>query len=109
MARRSTGIGNDLDIKRVAERLRGMRQERDREAGSEWAKDWATLEELQEIADLRSEAWSSVRFDHEHSAHEFFANRGERPCLDANDEGSLAFINGAGAVYDAVTPYLAEE
>jgi hypothetical protein len=118
--RRQAAVDARADLVSVAERLLRTRADPDRrdfaegfDLGARWARDHATLAELENLVEMVRAGAATVLLDEEHSLPVFltghfweadpapasFTRLGER----AFDRGILA---GAAEVYDAVQPYI---
>jgi len=109
------------DIEKVAERLKGTRQqqeERERASGFNlgvrWAKQWATLDELRDLAELNRQNWVAWMIDENHSLYDAIVNErldGKTPWqirLGAGEPFVDGLIAGAMEVYEAVADQLSE-
>lgn len=100
------------EIEQVAARLRGTVADEEREKqdegyndGARWAREMATVAELEEMDSLVREYWMSWQPDDEHSIWKFI---GVEPGGGAwsHDAWLDGFIEGATSVYDAARPLL---
>jgi hypothetical protein len=98
------------DINAVAERLRGTIDQGDQDKrgeghrdGIEWAKSYATAEELEHLASL---AYTTIRFDQPHTVVDFVSVRQSENFntvqVDTEEAYWDGFIAGAGEVWEAV-------
>jgi hypothetical protein len=109
------------DLQKVAERLRGTQQQQeDRERASgfdlgvRWARQWATLEELQALAVVNSQNWTAWMIDESHSLYDSIVNErldGKRPWtirLRAGEPFVNGLVAGALEIYEAVADQLSQ-
>jgi hypothetical protein len=109
------------DLQKVVERLRGtqqQQQERERASGFDlgvrWARQWATLEELQALAVLNGQNWTAWIIDENHSLYYSIVNErldGKTPWtirLGPGEPFVDGLIAGALEVYEAVADQLSK-
>lgn len=105
-----------FDVEKVAARLKETRAEEAAEErragyefGVEWAEKVATLRELEQIAGQRTTIADHIylALDDDHSARRYLLDLAdEDPTSRNSDAFHLGFVEGAVAVYDAVSPHL---
>lgn len=102
------------DMERVAARLQATvsdeyvkEREDGRQRGVEWAREVASLRELEELCDLAHEPhWLVVRLDEDHSIRAFL-EWGDAGGLDVDRSPFIeGFIEGAESVHEAVLPLM---
>jgi hypothetical protein len=118
--------GAQEDIRDVALRLLRTKEERDlkrfregRSAGVDWARQNATLDDLERLAARFGRRWGRIDLDSYDTIQRFLFNRAISAGHDAepdwfdhfddDDAYDLGFIEGAHDVHEAVKPFVSNE
>lgn len=100
------------DLDSVVERLRGTQDsarldavEHGRALGDRWAREWASFDELKDVAKMDPWQFSQNRID---SIREFYVETGrpDRDFRHYDTDMSAGFIEGAREIWEAVEPRL---